>query len=257
MKEEENKRRILGASIIPYSIDTQWGNMYILLGKERKVQRWVGSEKWSDFGGGCKSSDTGPEITAAREFDEETCASVRYWDNEELPRRSYAAIAQSLKNREYTFKITTLINDDLVYYCYVKQIPWDPSAPKTHVSTFNSLIKMKNDLIMGVANVDDIVKPLLDHPAVRGIDTPKMNVNGDFLEKPSVRWWSLPQLRKAVRDRRGIITYKNMRAEQLRTSFRSRLEVVLREFPEERTTCVKNAETITPTTYKNPIQIDP
>ena len=195
--------------------------------------------------------DIGPEYTAAREFDEETCASVRYWENEELPRRSYAAIAESLIAKEYTFKITTLINDDLVYYCYVKQIPWDPSAPKTHVSTFNSLLKMKNELARGVSNPDDLPS-LLDHPAVQGIDSPTMHVNGDFLEKPAVRWWSLPQLRKAVRDRRCIITYKNMRAEQLRSSFRSRLEVVLKEFPEEQTTCVRKAETITSTTYQNP-----
>ena len=250
---KESKRRILGASIVPYSIDTQWGNMYILLGKERKVMRWTGSEKWSDFGGGCKSQDSAPEYTAAREFDEETCASVRYWEGEELPRKSYIAIAKSLLNGDYTFKITTLINDDLVYYCYVKQIPFDAAAPKTHVNTFTSLLKMRMDLSKGI---DVTVPPeLIEHPAVQGVESNMLNVNGDFLEKPTVRWWSLPQLRKAVRERRGIITFKNMRAEQLRTSFRSRLEVVLNEFPDERTNCVRKAETITPHTYQKPVQI--
>ena len=43
---------IAGSSLLVFSVDPQWGNIYFWLGRERKNTKWPqGSETWSDFGG--------------------------------------------------------------------------------------------------------------------------------------------------------------------------------------------------------------
>ena len=67
---------IIGAGILPISIDEK-GNIKLLLGKERYINHWRGSLKWSGFEGGRKNGET-IERTAAREFIEESIASVKF-----------------------------------------------------------------------------------------------------------------------------------------------------------------------------------
>ena len=233
---EVEERRIIGASIAPYAVDTQWGNVYWLLGKERRVSGWNGSEKWSDFGGSRKYAGETAEYIAAREFHEETLALTPYWEDEDLPRQSYVSIAKSLEAKEYTFKIHTKVGHDAAYVTFVKQIPWRPSLPRefntAHVQLTSSVIS-------------EMSKSFRDHPAVAlPEDGRSPIVNQDFLEKQSVRWWSIPQLMRGVDNHSGVLQYKNMRSEVLRSTFRARLKVVLAEFPKDDET-TNNSETMT------------
>ena len=69
-------KRLVGASIIPISIDPVSNNIYILLGREK----W--NHKYSDFGGVATSKDPGPADAAAREFNEETACLIPYFTHE-------------------------------------------------------------------------------------------------------------------------------------------------------------------------------
>ena len=67
--------RATGAGILPFSVD-QVGNISVLLGKERYVEHWKGSLKWSAFEGSCKENES-VEKAAAREFLEESMGAVK------------------------------------------------------------------------------------------------------------------------------------------------------------------------------------
>lgn len=71
--------QIIGAGILPISIDGR-GTIRLLLGKERYINHWRGSLKWSGFEGGRKPGED-IEKTAAREFIEESMGIVKF-DNE-------------------------------------------------------------------------------------------------------------------------------------------------------------------------------
>lgn len=71
---EDIRAHVVGAGILPISFDEN-EQPYLLLGKERYVSHWRGSLKWSGFEGGRKQGET-PELTAAREFVEESLGSV-------------------------------------------------------------------------------------------------------------------------------------------------------------------------------------
>lgn len=66
--------QIVGAGILPVSVDDD-GTVRFLLGKERYINHWRGSLKWSGFEGGRKSGEK-VERTAAREFVEESMGIV-------------------------------------------------------------------------------------------------------------------------------------------------------------------------------------
>jgi ADP-ribose pyrophosphatase YjhB (NUDIX family) len=67
--------KIIGAGIIPVAHDAT-GDPQLLLGKERYINHWRGSLKWSGFEGGRKNGED-VERTAAREFFEESLGVVR------------------------------------------------------------------------------------------------------------------------------------------------------------------------------------
>ena len=124
--ETGSERVIIGASICNYAIDPQHNNVYFLLGSEKKYPIWSESGKFSDFGGTLNDGES-PEECAVREWEEETAGIVR-WDDEEPPgvyRSSREPLIQCLKNKEYTFKIKTLIEGNRAYVTYLKQCPFD------------------------------------------------------------------------------------------------------------------------------------
>jgi hypothetical protein len=229
-------RRIVGCSILPYAVDLQWGQIYFCLGKERRVSNWNGSEKWSDFGGAPKKNKlTGayesPCECASREFHEETLGVLKLWDSEKIPRKSYHVITKALEEEMYTYKITVLLNDELSYVTYVKQIPWQADIPTRYRQTHDKLWKLMHANRSGIAVSEECVRLGLVHPAVSIRKDNCYTVNRDYMEKIQLRWWSMAQLTNAGLHPRGIISSKSNRSEILRASFRNRSLVILKEFP--------------------------
>lgn len=221
-------RRVVGASVLPFAVDPQWGEVYFLLAKERRIANWNGSETWCDFGGSPKTRN-GSEpahLIAAREFQEESLAIVRLWDEETLPRRNWSVIADGLRDDLFMCRCCMYIDEDRCYMCYVKQIPWQPEAPTNFRKTHDRLHRI-------VHNRTDAswIEEMKQHPAVtvRADDT--LHVSRDFMEKTQLRWYSIPQLTQAVSHSKHQISSRGGRVEFLRASFANRLHLILSEFP--------------------------
>ena len=118
---EEVDRLVIGAGIIP--ITKINGEYNLLLGKERYINHWRGSCKWSGFEGGRKSNEDIQE-TAAREFIEESLCSISFCS--EKP--NLKNITHFLKNKQYFTCITLCIIhteplEKRYHVTYVVEIP--------------------------------------------------------------------------------------------------------------------------------------
>lgn len=229
-------RRVIGSSILPFSIDERFGNVYWLLGREQRVPGWVGSERWSDFGGAAKPGES-PPWTAAREFVEETCACIPTYTGQTTPTDSYIPLAKALQEGEYTFKLLTPVGADGVYVTYAMQIPMLPETCAQMEHTRAALVRRRQQ------QQQQQPPPPLErgdflrrHPAVNE----RGEVNIDYLEKTNLRFWSSVQLKRACNHHHGVIqTTRRMSGEsgpsheQLRSTFRHRMRIVLNEFPME------------------------
>lgn len=210
---------VMGASLMCYSVDPTYGRIYFLLGKERKNAQWrAGSERWADFGGRTCSGAMSAEDTAAKEFLEETLGMVKFFNNDTLPRRSYADIGDALRAGDYTFKLTFGSGAPLVvnYVTYVRQLPWDPLA----ISRFEACREM-------LRTPERL--PLGSHPAIFHGPNRSVHVVSDFMEKKILGLWSIPQLQNAV-EHYGVLVRRNGRVERCRRTFVTIIELVLSEF---------------------------
>lgn len=265
---DHKRGRVVGASLLCFSVDPRWGRLYFLLGKERKNTRWPsGSERWSDFGGRTANRGEEPEETAAREFFEESMAMVRYFDDDPVPRPGYTDIADSLRRGEFMFQFMLGFGNELKprsYITFVKQIPWDPQA----IQRFSQCREMLMNASSHYGG-DRWKNMLSSHPGIREITTTThtsslsagrsrsttclagtqseqqplqalrplqhqpqegrvIQVRKDFLEKKSIALWSVPQLRHAV-EFEGVISCRNGRVERCRPMFTEFLELLLSE----------------------------
>ena len=111
----------MGAGIIPVSVDPN-GDIQILLGRERYVNQWKGSCRWSGFEGSRKEGEK--LIHAAiREFQEESMDIVV---NEE-------DLLKALEREEYYIRIVLKISSDRrperYHVTYVVFVEWDAELP--------------------------------------------------------------------------------------------------------------------------------
>lgn len=192
--------------MLTFSIDPQWGNMYFWLGKERRNSRWPeGSETWSDFGGRPHELEGSCDI-AAREFVEESCGMLRYFPSDVCPRHAWTDIASDLKCGNYLFRITMwTVNSDGIkklFVTYVKQIPWQPQVMGDFTHVMSTLVHIKMSTKHGASNM----------AVPRGFKSPALTVhvdpsdpsnrfhhiNRDYMEKETIRMWSIPHLREAI-----------------------------------------------------------
>lgn len=258
--------KVAGASLFVFSVDPMWGNIYFWLGKERKNLRWPqGSETWSDFGGRPTDENEDPPHIAAREFLEETCAMLRYFEHDSIPRRGMEDIAASLRNNDYLFCITMWTQgptgEKRMFVTYVKQVPWSPDAFHAFQEAHQYLHKLRSQAAAhALRNVHEILS-VFPHPSIKY--TPELaggvacdvTINKDFLEKKSIRMWSIPQLRAAIElqllreqrekqrkhrvlgfleppgDGHHIVKSLAVRSERFRTCFISMATVILKELP--------------------------
>lgn len=230
--------RIVGASLLCYCVDPTWSRIYFLLGKERRNPRWkTGSERWSDFGGRVSSKANSAEDTAAKEFVEETLAMVKYFEHDTLPRTQWQDIAQSLRDKHYTFQLLfgVTAEDTVVrnYVTFVKQIPWDPDATQRFEKCREVLV---NPILFAES---PLWKTLLrDNPGVCGGTSPPQ-AKRDYLEKKMLGLWSIPQLQNAI-DTNGVLSRKDGKIERCRQTFTGTVELVLSELAFQNPECTQD-----------------
>ena len=111
-------RHITGAGVLPFMI-SEVGAVHFLLGRERYVQNWKGSHRWSAFEGGRKGEHEPPIANATREFREETCGV--------LPADS---IEEDLAQGDYAMRIalTTTLPHRRSHVTFVTQFSWEPAV---------------------------------------------------------------------------------------------------------------------------------
>lgn len=224
---------LAGSAVLVFAMDTQWGVPYFLLGREQCVRGWKGSGKWSDFGGSVGKKESA-ECCAAREFQEETMGVVRWKFSERVPRQSSSNVAVSLAAKEYLFRLNITCTQGRVYTCFVKQIPWQPSVARRFRRTRRAVVE----------------RTAVDHPAT----TSTLRKRRAYLEKTDLKWWSIYQLRRAVKS--GRLLSGDYSPEKLGTNFRARLECVIREFPAvRRRDILKCSAPIDCETYKSRMRV--
>lgn len=213
INETDSTCKLVGGSMLTFSIDPQWGNMYFWLGKERRNSRWPeGSETWSDFGGRPHELEGSHDI-AAREFVEESCGMLRYFPSDVCPRRAWTDIAADLRQGNYLFRITmwttTAEGVKKLFVTYVKQIPWQPQAAEEYDRSMTTLVHIKMALKHGGAS-DAVVPRGFQSPALTThIDPTDVthrchHINRDYMEKETIRMWSVPRLREAIEGYMGV-----------------------------------------------------
>lgn len=166
--------KLIGASVVIVAMDTQWGVPYILLGREQSACGYGNSRKWTDFGGSAKPSET-PARCAAREFHEETMGVVRWTDEEAVPRQSPSTVERSLDEHDFIYKLRIPVSRGKYYDCYVRQIPWQPNAPREfhRWRTQRNLAQTHPDAVDG-------------------------RLSRDYYEKTQLKWWSVFNLRSLL-----------------------------------------------------------
>jgi len=161
----EDVVQIIGAGILPFSIDPECNRMYFWLGQERYNARWSrGSCMWGCFGGKANPGESAEDI-AAREFVEETAGMMKYFAADNIPRSNYFDISQSLRQDKYLlrleFNAISKTNARVQYVLFFKQVPWDPGASRRFARCLHIMRNLP-------AVVSDPVKRLwlLLHPGV-------------------------------------------------------------------------------------------
>lgn len=225
-------RKLLGASVIPYSVDTQHNCLYILLGSERIYPKWRESGKYSDFGGAIKSPEESPEMCAAREFYEETSAIVA-----DIPGlETIESVKNILDSKKYSYRITTICDAERYYVTFVKQVPFDASIQRRYAHNMRMLYHARQEARNGGAYtpLNEEERMFLEsHPAVRMNEEGKViHVKREYVEKQSLQWVSLPHIREAIiRGESGIPPCKMPpNAIILRDTFRWRMKLLLPKF---------------------------
>lgn len=146
--EGEPSGRCAGAGVLAFCSPDPAGEVYFVLGKERDCPDWrYGSNRWSDFAGAGKDGEA-PEVTAAREFVEETLAVVP-WGGEGDATSVGAALALEggLSSERYALKVVVTIHSSdhppKNHVTYVCRIPWCPEAPVAFERTRSQLRELQ------------------------------------------------------------------------------------------------------------------
>lgn len=175
-------KKFFSAGILPFSIKND--KIYFLLGKDSN------EEKWSDFGGRSEEKDQGRwEMTAAREFYEETIGSVL-----DIPN----ILAKLQKNKDFSksaIKIKGKTYAGSPYIMFLVKIPYKESYRNQFHSTL-ALLKYARKNSSG---------KFLDYK---------------YFEKNDIQWVSLDTLKTALEstDKEEIVNYP------LRAVFQDSLE---------------------------------
>lgn len=226
--------RCAGSSLLPICRDRRYGNIYFLLGRERRHPQWIDSDQWADFSGSTKTTngvEESSEETAAREAWEETAAIVKFRNQfETVPVPGYDSLMSDLVNENFILKIE--FNDfGSKYVTYVYEIPWDPSIPQR----FQHVMKLLTQRFPHARATNESER--LSNTGLRALfrDKQHPSINREnghcdrsFTEKAAIGLFSVPQLVKAIQNN-GVIIEKFGRREKMRENFGKRLSVILNQ----------------------------
>jgi hypothetical protein len=136
---------IIGAGVLPVSID-ETGTVRLLLGKERYINHWRGSLKWSGFEGGRKDGED-VEHTAAREFMEESIGVVSM--------ENFASTIESVKqfviSKKYVARIVLCIthgdhSEKRYHVTYLIQVPYNKEYSNIFAGRRRSFVDLQTKL---------------------------------------------------------------------------------------------------------------
>jgi len=121
----------MGAGVLPFTVDDD-GNVRVLLGRERFIQAWRGSCKWSGFEG-TRKSDERLEETAVREFTEESLGVVANAEH----------VKMTIESKEYLMHVVLHIVADRYperyHSTFVVYVPWDETLPHRFQGTRSTI----------------------------------------------------------------------------------------------------------------------
>lgn len=144
------------AGILPFYLKNK--SVYFLLGRDTPRDN---VSHWSDFGGRSESADNGRwDVTAAREFYEETIGSVM----------DIATIMSKLANKKNYLKIKSTTLNGSPYYMYLVKVPY-----KDYRQTFQSTLSF--------------IKYM----------TKSIKLEYKYFEKTDIQWISLDTLTESIK----------------------------------------------------------
>lgn len=163
---QENKKKFYSAGILPFYVKNE--TIYFLIGKDNEGN-------WSDFGGRSDAQDMGRwDVTAAREFYEETIGSVL----------DIQAMMLKLQNNTISYRINGNTTSGSSYYMYLVKIPYKDVYRNNFHSTLSLLRYIKND------NKNFFSK--FDYK---------------YFEKTDIQWVSLETLKSSMDTNNNFINY--------------------------------------------------
>lgn len=113
--------RVAGTGVLCYACTQD--DVWFLLGREREVVGWKqGSRKWSAFSGKLENHER-TEEAAAREFVEESCASVPLDESMQLPTRA-EEVARILSGEARLERTVVGRCEELSHVTFLKRIPF-------------------------------------------------------------------------------------------------------------------------------------
>ena len=221
----------IGASIFVFSIEPKFGVPMILLARQRK-QRWLGNSNYNytDFGGGATNGQSA-ERTAAREFVEESCGAIRYFNNPCLDRLPVLEdnVAEDLVTGAYVAKIETPVTEKKGYVTFIKQVPFQPGICGAFRRAKDQLFKARDDA-QGLSAEERQEADL--HPGLKvNRDTGHVKIDRCYLEKQGLEYFSLPSIEYWLNT--GI--HNLVPAFSCQPYFKSRLRLTVRYLREQMT----------------------
>lgn len=149
---EHARDSIVGGGIVPICVLRN--QIHVLLGKERFINHWRGSLKWSGFEGG-KKYDEAIEKTVCREFIEESINVVKFFNQES----SVPNLMHLIESKGYFERIVLCINHKInqmhekrMHVTYVVEVPPQPECVTTFHATRASLLNLQEQFVK-VANM--------------------------------------------------------------------------------------------------------
>lgn len=160
---EELEDKIAGGGILPVAcVD---GKYKILLGKERFINHWRGSLKWSGFEGGRKVSENVHQMVS-REFMEESLSMVPLKTTDEHNLEAYESnLTQLLKTKQYFARILLCIHhtngeshEKRYHLTYVIEVPYTPECVEAFDCHRKHLIEFHYKLVVFKKLLDQLPK---------------------------------------------------------------------------------------------------
>lgn len=231
-----SRKGAVGASLLPVCRDPTYNNLYFVLSRERRQPKWNDGDRWSDFSGSVKFNEKGeicesPEETASREAWEESCAILKFREDDETPVLSCETLNKTLKDGNYILKIIFERPNGPSYVTYVVEVPFQPKISQLFQETIKCLTQRMphmraNEVTQKISDVH-LAKlfPGVTHPSIN----PETGYcDRSFTEKAAIHLFSVPQVVRAL-ENNGCLIQKFGKTEYMRENFMSRLTVILRQ----------------------------